>query len=187
MKIACIGWGSLVWNQGDLPIQGMWLNDGPFLPIEFARQSQDNRITLVCVPRMPLVQSLWARLISTDLSEACEALRKREGISLKRVNQDIGIWVRHQSIQNNEITILIDSWGAELDLDAAIWTNLPAKFRGVNRVPSAEEVVSHLSNLTNQTRQTAEQYVRMAPRQIRTNYRKHIENELNWFPDERAF
>lgn len=38
-QIAIIGWGSLVWDPRDLPIESPWHDDGPELPIEFARIS----------------------------------------------------------------------------------------------------------------------------------------------------
>jgi hypothetical protein len=47
--IACIGWGSLIWDMRNLNVDGNWHADGPLLPIEFARQSRDGRITLVIV------------------------------------------------------------------------------------------------------------------------------------------
>lgn len=37
------GWGSLVRDQRNLPVQGVWHHDGPALPIEFARESGDGR------------------------------------------------------------------------------------------------------------------------------------------------
>jgi hypothetical protein len=45
MRIACVGWGSLVWDPRDLPVKGAWRPDGPRLPIEFARQSDNGRLT----------------------------------------------------------------------------------------------------------------------------------------------
>lgn len=188
MIIACLGWGSLVWDQRDLPVQGSWLKNGLFLPIEFARQSNDDRITLVCVPGMKLVQCLWALLIPTSLSTAREALRVREGVPRKHLDDDIGVWTRNQITPNSNISANIGLWASSLGLDAVIWTNLPPKFQGeIGRIPTVEEVVSHLSNLQGQKREKAERYIRMTPRQIQTNYRSHIEKMLRWLPVEGAF
>lgn len=86
MLIGCLGWGSLVWNQRELPVRGPWFVDGPFLPIEFARLSNDERITLVLVEDRPLVRSLWNVMDVAGLDDAREALRKREGIPQSNVN-----------------------------------------------------------------------------------------------------
>ena len=47
MRIAVIGWGSLLWSPRTLPLAGTWSSDGPVLPIEFARISVDGRLTLI--------------------------------------------------------------------------------------------------------------------------------------------
>lgn len=48
MKIAVLGWGSLIWDQGNLQINDdRWHTAGPLLPIEFARISGGSRLTLV--------------------------------------------------------------------------------------------------------------------------------------------
>jgi hypothetical protein len=68
-------------------------------------------------------------------------------------------------------------------LDVVIWTALPPKFRGENgKMPSADDVITHLSDLRHEKRKHAEQYIRMTPRQIDTNYRRQIEVALHWTP-----
>ena len=49
MKIAILSWGSLLWQPKDLQFNQEigWSNNGPMLPIEFARISKDGRLTLV--------------------------------------------------------------------------------------------------------------------------------------------
>jgi hypothetical protein len=75
MKIACLGWGSLIWNPGSLPIQREWFKDGPFGSVEFTRQSSDGRITLIINPNAFPVRLLWAHMLTTELQPAREALR----------------------------------------------------------------------------------------------------------------
>jgi hypothetical protein len=188
MLIGCLGWGSLVWNPRELPIRSPWFVDGPFLPIEFARLSSDERITLVLVKDRPLVRSLWAVLNSRNLDEAREALRKREGIPSKNANTHIGVWEASKQVPTDDIRNRIDTWAKPVKLDAVIWTDLPAKFKNLEGkvqdglVPTAEQVVLHLSGLKGAERNSAENYIRLTPRQIDTVYRRHIEAELGWTP-----
>jgi hypothetical protein len=68
-KIACLGWGSLVWDPGDLPSQGAWLPDGPQVCVEFLRQSNNGRITLVLNSSAAPVQAQWAVMHTNDISD----------------------------------------------------------------------------------------------------------------------
>jgi hypothetical protein len=181
MLIGCLGWGSLIWDPRSLPTRGPWFADGPFLPIEFVRQSEDNRITLVLVPDKALVRSLWTILDVGSWEQAREELGKREGIKPENCSKYVGIWPDGQP-RNDETTKRIGVWAKSANLDAVVWTNLPPKFKGKDKddqIPTAEEVVSYLSALRGPARDNAERYVRMAPPQIDTDYRRHIQAALH--------
>lgn len=177
MTIACLGWGSLIWDPRELPIQRQWHNDGPFMKIEFARQSRDDRITLVIEKDATPVRALWAVMDSADVNVAKNALREREGAGIR----DIAHWQTGDK-SPNAITLLPE-WALARGVDAVIWTALPSKFDGEsNRTPQIEEVIAHLHKLQGNKRDNAERYVRLTPRQIDTTYRRIIEAELGWTP-----
>ena len=176
-NIACLGWGSLIWDPRNLPIRRYWFDDGPLIPLEFARLSMDGRITLVIVPDARPVRSLWALMDSDSLKHAIEQLRLREGTTKKH----IGVWSR-KGLCRDSIPGLCE-WAHARNIDSVIWTKLPPKPKGKdNRPPSVEDVLRHLQALTGTARDAAEEYVRRAPRQIDTDYRRRIEAELHWLP-----
>ncbi len=80
MTIVVLGWGSLCWDPRKLRIADGWHDDGPHLPVEFARMSSDGRLTLVLFERAEQqnVQVLWAKMNTTTLNEAIDSLRERE-------------------------------------------------------------------------------------------------------------
>ncbi len=177
-RIACLGWGSLIWDPRELPIQRQWFQDGPFLPVEFLRQSNDGRMTLVLHADVASVRALWAVMDCTDIAEAREALRLREGIGEKQVNW-IGAWQHGDDAP--ELIPDLPVWANQNGLHGVVWTALPAKFGGVvGVVASSEEVISYLDRLLANKRDNAERYIRYAPRQIDTPYRRLIEAALGW-------
>lgn len=180
--IACLGWGSLVWDPRELPIKREWFLDGPLIKVELARQSSDGRITLVLHEAAWSVRSLWALMDHSELVAACEALRLREGIPKNDIAA-IGSW-QHGGPSPNLIERLPE-WAASRGIDAVVWTNLPAKFDGAKgSAPNCEQVINYLSELTGRVRDSAEQYIRFAPRQIDTQYRRKIEAVLHWTPKD---
>lgn len=179
MVIACLGWGSLVWDSRELPIQRCWFEDGPLVPVEFLRQSSDNRITLVLAAGVPLVRSLWAIMDTNDLAVAKEALRKREGTS-KDYPEHIGHWTQGDA---EPFPLSLGAWASAQGVTSVLWTALPPKFAGKNQTPSEVEVINHLKSLRGAERDNAERYVRRAPIQIDTPIRRAIETELGWKPD----
>ena len=179
MKIACLGWGSLIWNPNGLPVRE-WATDGPSLPVEFARQSENGRLTLVLLDQGQRVSMLYAAMKVPDLEAAVLGLATREGCAKRR----IGYWASSVGVREAFAHAQdIGSWAQERSLDAVVWTALPARFGGIDgRMASAEEAISYLANLEGEKRQMAEEYVRKAPAQIRTPYRRLIEEKLGWRP-----
>ena len=179
-NIACLGWGSLVWDPRELPIRTDWFDDGPLMPVEFARQSNDGRITLVVETKALPVRVLWVLMDSENVDDACEALRKREGIKKHNIGQHVGRW----SQETTEAIPGIEQWACARELDAVVWTALPPKLAGVERSPCEEEVITYLKCLKGTRRDGAERYIRRAPRQIDTVYRCAIQATLQWLPLE---
>ena len=76
------------------------------------------------------------------------------------------------------------------DLDAVVWTALPAGLKcpatGMRKdeTPSETEVLDYLRALTGTRRDEAERYIRHAPPQVDTAYRRAIEATLQWTPLE---
>lgn len=176
--IACLGWGSLIWDSRELPIQRNWFDDGPLIHVEFARKSQDGRITLVLAPTESPVRSLWAVMDATDIATAREALKKREGCN----SNAIGSWTIGEP--SPTLVLGLPEWAQARSIDAVVWTTLPPKFANRNAVPTEKDVINYLSQLTGAVRDTAERYVRYAPRQIDTAYRRRIEAVLHWTPTD---
>lgn len=183
--IACIGWGSLIWDPRDLPMRGQWHNYGPLLPIEFARESgakpgqRGDKITLVVCEDTPRVRTLWTLLDVPDLTAARQRLAGREGIA-KRWETDIGYWHGESNTWDGREAATIAAWAGAQGLAAVVWTNLPRKFDSKDTMPSGEQIVAFLQGLDDDKRAIAEAYVRQAPTQIDTPYRRQIAERLGW-------
>lgn len=179
MTIACLGWGSLIWNPGDLPMRGVWREAGPAMPIEFVPKSDNGRITLVISAKAAPVTVLWAELAVSSLDEAREVLARREGISSKNAVRLVAT-SRSSSLQQ------VAAWAKEKDLTGVVWTALGPRFPGVTDQPSNEQIIAYLQGLASPTKELAEEYIRKAPRQIHTANRERIEQSLGWTPLELA-
>ena len=176
MKIACIGWGSLIWDPRDLKIKDKnWFKDGPILPVEFVRISGNKRVTLVVDPTAELIVTLWNLMDTNDFQIAFDSILQREETIPKRIHS-----IDSKSIPNTEIEKIIQSWLNEKELDAAIWTGLYLNNKVQDSRPTIEEIIGHLQSLNGTELEKAKEYILKTPKQINTNYRKEIMKSLNW-------
>lgn len=180
MNIAVIGWGSLIWNPGKLDIETEWRTDGPKLPIEFARVSNGDRLTLVLVDGAPLQTTLWSKSRKTTLADAVKDLQTREGTS----EPNIGRWAATQTLKSHGLDVvqIISVWATNHALDGVVWTALGPKMPdGNNGLASNDEYIGYLNSLVaNERDQAAREYIENAPVQIDTPMRRRIRETFGW-------
>ncbi|THB84713.1 hypothetical protein E1N66_08945 [Pantoea allii] len=167
MKIACLGWGSLIWKTDALPVASQWHHDGPEVPIEFVRIADGGELsTAICLNARP-VPVFWAWLNTASLESACRALRLREAIPDSRAD-GIGI----MTVTETSVGPLAE-WAQAKGIEGLIWTGLPALMGGVEgRIPTLDEARHYLQTLTGETREHAFHYIEQVPAQIDTAYRR---------------
>jgi len=177
MRIAILGWGSLIWKPKELAVKLPFEAGGPTLPIEFIRISKDGRLTLVIDEQYGTpCPALYAVSTLEDLAEARENLRIREGmihvngvgfIDLRTDEVSARAKERHPQAIGE-----IASWGRQKDFDAVIWTALAPNFAEVTtRAHSTDEALAYLDGLPSEKFALAAEYIRMAPLQVQTPFR----------------
>ncbi len=186
MKIAVIGWGSLIWCPGELRISSRWHKDGPLLPIEFTRVSTDGRLTLVITPGVKKIQTLWALSEFGNFNDVRGNLQKRE----ETIAENINFAFLNQNY-SDLIQLDIKNWLQDnkktYSLVAAVWTNLPPKKPknlNNNKFPMTEsdaiKYVSELQKDNDSVRQQIKRYVRNTPEQIETAIRRRFRENFGW-------
>lgn len=175
MKIAVLGWGSLIPCPGDLRIQRDWHPNGPVLPIEFSRKSADGRLTLVIdCDRGSEVTTQYAESAHEVLDEAVDNLRRREGTT----TNNVGICGRNGSHnQSNHPMVLpvINLWLNSTEFDAVLWTDLNSNFvEGQTRGQFIESAIVYLNKLPDVCKANARDYINRAPALTATALRHEL-------------
>lgn len=184
MKIAILGWGSLIWNPQNLKFDKTvgWQTNGPTLPIEFARISNDGRLTLVITDNGSKNQVYYCVSTYKAVDEAILDLAIRESSG----RGSIGYYYKKQDKFHTSAFKFkqeIKEWIDKLDIDAVIWTDLSEKWSVKNSSDiKPDNRVDYLKHLVGNTSVKAEEYIRKTPIIIKTKYRNIIEEELNWLP-----
>jgi len=176
MTIAIIGWGSLIWCPGELRISSLWHKDGPLLPIEFSRVSDDGRLTLVIVEGIKPVQTLWAISEFNDIKKAVVNLQKCEDTIMSRIGQ-----VMWNNDYEDPIKKQIKYWLIEKSLKSAIYTALPPRNPDdTEGLMTGNEALTYIKKLSKEKRKKAEEYVRNTPEQIETEIRERLRSKFGW-------
>ena len=179
MQIAIIGWGSLIWRPGSLQLRTLWRLDGPVLPVEYARISNDGRLTLVIHPASGNQTTLWAESSSEDIGKARENLREREGTISRLIHSGTATGEFSEGTSDS-VRHAIAKWlAAQPDIQACIWTGLTSNWKEMRKCDfSVADAIRYLEKLTDTTR--AREYIQNTPGQIQTAARIAARTELGW-------
>lgn len=178
MKIAILAWGSLFWDPRNLASTGEWFYDGPLLPIEFARISGGNRLTLVIKNGFEPVVTLYAISPFNTLEEARANLQSRE--STPNIDNIGFIDFANNTSQvratNEFILPILKQWNEAKGFDAIIWSDFSPRFTDTLGQPfTLANVISFIDQLHDAEKAEALKYIRNAPTQITTRFRESIE------------
>lgn len=182
MKIAILGWGSLVWDPDGLAFDDNWRLDGPRLPVEFARISNGGRLTLVLLKGVDPVTTLWTVSSCNQLTDAIENLKQREGTQTADKIGFVSVSSQEKRCEVvPSVAAVIDEWTRRHHFDATIWTDLSSNFKDkTGKAFNSNNVLAYLRELKDAASKNSREYIMKAPPQIRTQIRGCIEESLGW-------
>lgn len=182
-RVAIIAWGSLPWQPtargATLATEPVWHLDGPRLPVEFARIAPDGRLTLIVVAGYPdRVTTLWAPSIHDDIHVARHNLAQREGAPEHAFIHGITTDGDVLGAVADDVGSVVHSWLRKTHVDAALWTGFGhanhrwrrSGFEGF----SLDAAAGYLTRLRGQSRRAATDYIRNAPPQTDTPFRRLV-------------
>jgi hypothetical protein len=194
LKSAVLAWGSLVWKPRELKTAAPFAPDGPLLPIEFCRISDDGRLTLVIDETVGDVCTTYSTPSAfDDLDAALLNLWMREGPGAESPPRDVR---RHGRVgfvepasgrqsdvamqRHPQVVATIAAWAESNGYDAAIWTALESNFDQSGKGGEPFSVTAALRYLETLERDDAAAfgraltYIRNAPSEIQTPVRDEV-------------
>ena len=182
MRIAFLGWGSLLWDVRPefASTHGPWHPDGPTLPIEFSRisVSRGRALTLVidhdCGSDCVVAFAFSSRESSDD---AVADLRCREGTTLGNIGYCFSNELRHRSSSDQTLGV-VRQWATTKQIDLVVWTDLTSNFasKSTGKAPfSVPNAISHLQLLPIEARAGAAEYIWRAPSFVDTPLRRAVQ------------
>ena len=180
MRIAILGWGSLIWDPRDLPREGVWQVGGPVLPIEFSRVSRDCRLTAVVDFEHGMeVPTRYVLSPRVDIDDAIADLRIRED-TVKRHIAFLNLQSNSDSAASNahhrRACEVVRTWLGPMDFLGVVWTALPSNFRSETGEDfSVDAAIEYLNGLPCSAKQNALRYIRNAPVEVDTPLRRKLD------------
>lgn len=185
MKIAILGWGSLIWDKRpEFDRQHEeWLPNGPALKLEFSRISDGREGALTLV-------------IDNEHGETCEtnyavSKRKNPHDTIADLRCREGTIMRHMGYYfadgsrscEPHLPETIGPWATEKGFDVVVWAGLPSNFKSkTGKDFSIPNAIDYLQSLSSEGKGMAATYVWRAPDFVRTNLRSALQREP-WFVD----
>ncbi len=190
MRIAYIAWGTLILEPDCLLIRGSWERNGPELPVEFARISDDGRVTLVLQPGAKPITTYSVVADQETLELARENLRLREGPKRCKTRAR-GEWIASVDqvgtsrgrVEEEELRS-IRKWVRNKGYDAAVWTAIPPRLshpkHGSIHSLTVDGIVDYLRLVKPEVREMTRSYFRNVPLEVQTGLRHGIEQAMGW-------
>ncbi|MGA2966961.1 MAG: hypothetical protein ABSD64_12170 [Terriglobales bacterium] len=185
IKIAILGWGSLLWEGGpefDKWIEKPWQYDGPKLKIEFSRvsESRHGALTLVIDDHGSSTPVAWCLSKRAKLEDVVADLRCRESTTNENIRSvRLGEKSTLQNSLKKDDPIVV--WARKRKLDAVVWTALKSNFDEKVKKPfSVKAVVAYVKTLCPIGKVKAAEYVWKAPDFVKTKVRSALQQEP-WF------
>jgi hypothetical protein len=183
MKIAILGWGSLLWDQRlEFDEQHEdWLLGGPSLKIEFSRVSETRNGALTLVldsENGKLCQVAYTFSKRKNPDDTVHDVRCREGTTLKNIGICFADNSRKQS--QKEVLSTIRDWASGKKIDVVIWTNLESNFQKKSKCKkpfSIKAALCHIQALDNEGKAKAAEYVWRTPTFVATPLREALESQ----------
>jgi hypothetical protein len=180
MKIAILGWGSLLWEGGREfdDLHETWQYDGPNFKIEFCRVSESRlgALTLVIDTEHGFpVTVAWCLSKREKLEDAAADLRCREGTTNANIAH---VRLDEEPLETKDPIV---AWARSKKLDAVVWTALKSNFKQKVKAPfSVEAALAYVKTLTPAGKVKAAEYIWRAPDFVQTAVRTALQQEP-WF------
>jgi hypothetical protein len=180
LKIAILGWGSLVWDPQELRIVSKdWAKGGPKLPIELSRLSSGRGFLTYLIDERHerRVPTRYAISRYKELDDVIADLACREGCPAHSIGYiESTVHGRHRS--RTQICWDVQHWAQDKQIDAVVWTDLPSRLpEGIGYGGLFALFKKLLVNLPEETAAQARDYASKAPPEVDTDLRRLLVTE----------